>query len=80
MNWVLFAILGAGCGWLTSGPLSGKRDANVIGAMAGGAIAAVLLGVLVSFVFSALFFLIKITYIVFGVLIVLALLGAGDSD
>jgi len=80
MNSFLLIILGAGCGWLSAGPLSGKKDGNVVGAMAVGAVTALLLGWLVSFLFGFLFLLAKILCVVFGVLVVLALMGAGKSD
>ena len=80
MNWFLFIILGAGCGWLSAGPLSGKSDGNVGASMAIGALSAVVIGVLVTFVIAALATLVKLAIVVFGVLIVLALLGAGKSD
>jgi len=80
MNWILFIVLGAGCGWLSAGPLSGRKDGNVVGGMAVGAVVALLLGWVVSFLFGFLFFLVKILCVVFGVLVVLALLGAGKSE
>ena len=80
MNWILFAIIGAACGWVTAGPGSDKKGAEVLGSMAVGAIAAIVLAFLVGFVFSALFLLVKIAFVVFGVLVLLALLGAGKSD
>jgi hypothetical protein len=58
----------------------GSKGGNVVGSMARRAVAAVLLGVLVSFVFFALFFLVKVICVLFGVLILLAMFGAGDSD
>ena len=48
--------------------------------MAVGAVTALLLGWLVSFLFGFLFLLAKILCVVFGVLVVLALMGAGKSD
>ncbi len=48
--------------------------------MAVGAVVALLLGWLVSFLFGFLFFLVKLLCVVFGVLVVLALLGAGKSE
>jgi uncharacterized membrane protein YeaQ/YmgE (transglycosylase-associated protein family) len=80
MNWLLFIILGAGCGWVSAGPLSGKKDGNLIAAMAVGAGAGLLFGWLVSVLFGFLFLLAKLLCVVFGVLIVLALLGAGKSE
>lgn len=80
MHWLLFAILGAGCGWLSATTRGGNQGGKVIAPMVIGAIAAVALSALVSFVFSALFFLVKVACVVFGVLVVLALFGAGDSD
>ena len=48
--------------------------------MAAGAIGALLIGLLVPFVFGFLFFIAKLACVVFGVFILLAVLGFGDSD
>ena len=80
MNWFFLIILGAGCGWISAGPLSGKKDGNVVGAMAVGALAALLLGWLAGILFGLLAFLVKLLCVVFGVLVVLAFLGVGKSE
>ena len=77
MNWLLYIGIGAGCGWLSA---AAKKDGEVVGSVAAGALAGLVLGVAVSFLFAFLFFVAKLLCVVFGVLIVLALLGAGKSD
>jgi uncharacterized membrane protein YeaQ/YmgE (transglycosylase-associated protein family) len=77
MNWLLFITLGAACGWLAAGD---KKGGQVLGSMAVGALGAVLVGFVVTFVFAALFFLLKVVLVIFGALLLLSLLGSGKSD
>jgi hypothetical protein len=77
MNWLLFIILGAGCGWI-SARSSGEKAVG--GSVVAGALAGIVLGVVVTIAFAFLFFIAKVILVVFGVLVVLALLGAGKSD
>jgi hypothetical protein len=76
MSLLLFIFLGAGCGWMSAASADGKPGGSVVA----GAIGGLLLGLVANFVFGFLFFLVKVAFVVFGVLILLALLGAGDSD
>lgn len=80
MNWLLFIVIGAGCGWVSAGLRGGKKGADLLGPMALGAVAAVVVGVVVTVVFAALLFLLKVVLVIFGVLLLLSLLGAGKSD
>ena len=80
MNLFLFILIGAGCGWISAGPLSGNKGGNVVGSVAAGAIGGLVIGLVVSFVFGFLFFIAKLASVVFGVFILLAVLGFGDSD
>ena len=80
MEWLLFIAIGAGCGFVSARSRGASKTGDVMGSMAVGAIAAIVLGVLVTFVFSFLFFLAKVACVIFGVLLVLALLGVGKSD
>jgi len=80
MNWLLFIVLGAGCGWVSAGLIRGKKGTEVLGSMAVGAIGAVIVGVLVTVVFAALFFLLQVALVIFGALLLLALIGAVKSD
>jgi hypothetical protein len=77
MNWLLFITLGAGCGWI-SARSSGEKAVG--GPMIAGAVVAVVLGALVTFVFSFLVLLAKAICVVIGVLVVLALFKGGKSD
>ena len=80
MHWFLYIIIGAGCGWLAADPWGGKKKGKVLPSMAVGAVGGVAIGVVVGFVFSALILIVKVLCVVFGVFVLLALLGVGKSD